>query len=89
MGGTDLKVSVFMELPQSKYATNRNESTPSMSRRNSASRNTAKVYIATVDLSKLGKWVKNKRRRNEMQHLYVLGQNPVGFGPLQEDSDED
>lgn len=59
---------------------NRTEATLE-SRRNNASNNTAKVYIATVDLSKLGKWIETKRRRDEIQHLYILGQNPVGFGP--------
>lgn len=55
--------------------------------RNSASGNTAKVYIATVILEKLGSWVRKKRRNNEMQHLYVLGQIPIGFEPLQDDSE--
>jgi hypothetical protein len=46
----------------------------------------AKVYIATVDLGVLGKWVKAQRRKNKMQHLYVLGQTPKGLEPVEEET---
>jgi ABC-type phosphate transport system substrate-binding protein len=52
-------------------------------------KNTAKVFIATVDLGKLGKDVKAQRRKMRMQHLYVLGQVPVGFGPVPEQDEEE
>ena len=92
--GSELKVSVFMELPQPKaaYAPTDPADKLATSRRPSTSggdKGTAKVFIATVDLGRLGKWVKGQRKKMRMQHLYVLGQNPVGFGPvLEEDSDE-
>ena len=48
----------------------------------------AKIYIATVDLGELGKWVKPQRKKKKMQHLYVLGQIPHGLGPLNEETEE-
>ncbi|KAE9986991.1 hypothetical protein EG328_004123 [Venturia inaequalis] len=82
MPGNDLKVTVYMNLPQLKAT----ETIPGTGR-NSTSGNTAKVYIATVNLEKLGSWVRKKRRNNEIQHLYVLGQIPSGFWPVQDDSE--
>ncbi|KAE8450482.1 hypothetical protein EG329_006212 [Mollisiaceae sp. DMI_Dod_QoI] len=41
-----------------------------------------KVFVASVDLGRLGKWVKRERKKNRMQYLYVLGQIPDGFGPM-------
>ena len=46
----------------------------------------AKVYIATVDLGVLGKWVKTQRKKNKMQHLYVLGRTPKGLEPVEEET---
>jgi len=46
----------------------------------------AKVYIATVDLGVLGKWVKAQRKKNKMQHLYVLGRTPKGLEPVEEEA---
>lgn len=90
--GTECKVSVFMELPNSKDV----PSTPNPNEKKIASRrpsaitksdssNTAKVFIATVDLARLGKWVKKQRSKKQMQHIYVIGRNPVGFGPVVEE----
>lgn len=78
--GTELKVSVFMELPPANGK-------PTTER--SPNKNKAKVFIATVDLGRLGKGVKAQRKKKRMQYLYVLGQNPVGFGPVIEDDTED
>jgi hypothetical protein len=44
----------------------------------------AKIYIATVDLERLGKWVKGQREKGKMQYLYVLGQIPHGLDQLNE-----
>jgi hypothetical protein len=46
----------------------------------------AKIYIATVDLEKLGRWVKNQRKKGKMQHLYVQGQIPHGLSQLKEEN---
>jgi len=72
--GTELKVSVFMEmdLPENKARIAENKDKP-------------RVFIATVDLGRLGKWVKGQRKKMRMQHLYVLGQAPAGFGPVIEE----
>jgi hypothetical protein len=48
----------------------------------------AKIYIATVDLERLGKWAKAQRRKQKMQHLYVLGQIPHGLEPLKEETED-
>jgi len=51
-----------------------------------------KVFIATVDLGRLppGKsWVKAQRKKGRLQYLYVLGQVPVGFGPVVEEDGDD
>jgi len=45
----------------------------------------AKIFIAAVDLGKLGKWVKTQRKKGRMQHLYVLGQAPMGLGSVVEE----
>ena len=87
--GTECKVSVFMELPHSRdiaSGPNPNEKTIA-SRRPiaAANKNSAKVFIATVDLARLGKWVKKQRQKKQMQHIYVIGKNPVGFGPVPEE----
>ena len=42
----------------------------------------SKIYIATVDLERLGKWVKGQRKKGKMQYLYVLGQIPHGLDQL-------
>ncbi len=47
----------------------------------------AKIYIATVNLETLGRWVKAQRKKKKMQHLYVLGQIPGGLKPVEEESD--
>lgn len=87
--GTECKVSVFMELPNSRNAPsgpNPNEKTIASRRPSSAAtnNNTAKVFIADLDLTRLGKWVKKQRSKKRMQHIYVIGKNPVGFGPVPE-----
>jgi len=46
----------------------------------------SKVYIATVDLGVLGKWVKAQRKKKKMQHLYVLGRTPKGLEPVEEET---
>jgi hypothetical protein len=46
-----------------------------------------KIYIATVDLERLGKWAKSQRKKSRMQHLYVLGQIPHGWGQLDEETE--
>jgi hypothetical protein len=33
----------------------------------------------------LGRWAKKQRKKKRMQYLYVLGEVPVGFGPVIED----
>jgi hypothetical protein len=47
----------------------------------------AKIYIATVDLERLGRWVKGQRKKGKMQHLYVLGQIPHGLDQLNEETE--
>jgi hypothetical protein len=49
----------------------------------------AKIFIATVDLGRLGGWVKTQRKKKQMQHLYVLGQMPMGFAPVAEEDAAD
>jgi hypothetical protein len=82
-----------LPLPKDAHAPIDVAETPAASRRPSTaggSRYSAKVFIATVDLGRLGKWVKGQRKKKNMQYLYVLGQNPVGFGPVvEEDSDRE
>ena len=55
----------------------------------SSGENKAKMFIATVDLGKLGREVKAKRRKMQMQHLYILGRVPNGFGPVLENDEEE
>jgi hypothetical protein len=38
-----------------------------------------KLFIARVDLGKLGRAVAAQRRKGHIQHLYVVGQMPPGF----------
>jgi hypothetical protein len=94
--GTDLKVNVFRELPRRKEK----ESSPflpssprpdggSDSRRNSVAgappRDTAKLLIATVNLERLGSFAKKQRKKRNMQYIYVIGSNPMGFGSVMEE----
>jgi hypothetical protein len=79
-----------MELPNSRdipSGPNPNEKTQASRRPSTAAanNNTAKVFIADLDLARLGKWVKKQRSKKQMQHIYVLGKNPVGFGPVPEE----
>jgi hypothetical protein len=79
-----------MELPHSRdiaSGPNPNEKTIASRRPSTAANNnnTAQVFIATVDLARLGKWVKKQRQKKQMQHIYVIGKNPVGFGPVSEE----
>lgn len=89
--GTELKVNVFRELPRRKDASHVSASPKpgdSDGRRPSvagAHRETAKLLIATVNLERLGSFAKKQRKKRNMQHIYVIGSNPMGFGSVQEE----
>ncbi|KAE9988816.1 hypothetical protein EG328_007420 [Venturia inaequalis] len=90
--GSELKVNVFRELPRQRDAVSvpaspRHEDGGD-SRRTSvvgAHRETAKLLIATVNLERLGSFAKKQRKKRNMQHIYVIGSNPMGFGSVQEE----
>lgn len=90
--GTELKVNVFRELPRLKDVV----SIPASPlrpedgdiRRTSGvgtHRETAKLLIATVNLERLGSFAKKQRKKRNMQYIYVIGSNPMGFGSVQEE----
>jgi hypothetical protein len=43
----------------------------------------AKIFLATVDLSRLGFHTKWQRKRGKIEHIYVLGQIPDADGALE------
>lgn len=45
--------------------------------------NKAKIFLATVNLSRLGFHTKLQRKRGKIQHIYVLGQIPSVDGALE------
>jgi hypothetical protein len=89
--GTELKVNVFRKLPRPKdaaYVPASPKFEDSDSRRPSvtgAHRETAKLLIATVNLERLGPFAKKQRKKRNMQYIYVIGSNPMGFGSVQEE----
>ncbi|KAE9962470.1 hypothetical protein BLS_000293 [Venturia inaequalis] len=95
--GTELKVNVFGELPRQRDAVpvpaSPMHEDGGDSRRTSvvgAHRETAKMLIATVNLERLGSFAKKQRKKGNMQYIFVIGSNPMGFESVpEEDVDGD
>lgn len=75
-----------MEQPLPRYA---NNTTSATKLKGSSEAGTYKVFVADVNLGKMGDWVKHQRRKNKMQYIYVLGQNVIGFPPVAEGEEDD
>jgi hypothetical protein len=44
-----------------------------------------KVPIGVADLGRLGRWAKKQRKKEKLQYIYVLGQNPDWLRPEQDE----
>lgn len=77
-----------MEQPLNTRCAN-NPTTSTTGKCRSGGSDTYKVFVADVNLGKMGDWVRHQRKRNKMQYIYVLGLNVVGFPPVVEDDGED
>lgn len=47
------------------------------------------IKIGTVNLGLLGRSVKRHRENGKINHIYILGQLPVGFGSIDEIAEEE